>query len=125
MHNKLLVVDNAIALIGGRNIGDRYFQMNPESQFADDDVFAAGPIVQRLSATFDEFWNSALSIPAEALSGGKSSRTALNQHREVNEESQQLKAGVTDYVKRVAAGEPLDGIISGRLPLIWAHTQSR
>jgi putative cardiolipin synthase len=123
MHNKLLVVDNAIALIGGRNIGDQYFQMNPESQLADDDVFAAGPIVQRLSATFDEFWNSALSIPAEALSGGNSSSTALNQHREVNEESQQLKAGGSDYIKRVAAGEPLDGIISGRLPLIWAHGQ--
>ena len=64
MHNKLLVVDNAVALIGGRNIGDQYFQIDPESQFADDDVFAAGPIAQQLSATFDEFWNNALSIPA-------------------------------------------------------------
>ena len=63
MHNKLLVVDNAIALIGGRNIGDQYFQIDPESQFADDDVFAAGPIAQKLSATFDEYWNSDLSIP--------------------------------------------------------------
>jgi putative cardiolipin synthase len=124
MHNKLLVVDNAIALIGGRNIGDQYFQMNPESQLADDDVFAAGPIAQRLSATFDEFWNSALSIPAEALSGGKSARAALDQRREIsNQESQQVKADGIDYVKRVATGEPLDGIISGRLPLIWAHTQ--
>jgi phosphatidylserine/phosphatidylglycerophosphate/cardiolipin synthase-like enzyme len=43
MHNKLLVVDNAIALVGGRNIGDQYFQVNPDSQFGDDDVFAAGP----------------------------------------------------------------------------------
>ncbi|NDP47917.1 MAG: phospholipase D family protein, partial [Sulfuriferula multivorans] len=49
MHNKLLVVDNAVALIGGRNIGDQYFQIDPEAQFADDDVFAAGPIAQRLS----------------------------------------------------------------------------
>lgn len=124
MHNKLLVMDNAIALIGGRNIGDKYFQIDPESQFADDDVFAAGPIAQQLSATFDEYWNSALSIPAEALSGGKSSHTALNEHREVlNEQSQQLKADGIDYVKRVATGEPFDGMISGRLPLIWAHAQ--
>ena len=53
MHNKLLVVDNAIALIGGRNIGDQFFQIDPESQVADDDVFAAGPIAQQLSTTFD------------------------------------------------------------------------
>src|ERR1700730_3358550 len=67
MHNKLLVVDNAAALIGGRNIGNQYFQVDPESQFADDDVFAAGPIVPELAKTFDEFWNSKLAIPAQAL----------------------------------------------------------
>ena len=48
MHNKLFVTDNAAALIGGRNIGNQYFQIDPESQFADDDVFAAGPIVPEL-----------------------------------------------------------------------------
>lgn len=124
MHNKLLVVDNAVALIGGRNIGDKYFQIDPESQFADDDLFAAGPVARQLSVTFDEYWNSALSIPAEALSGGKSSHTALNEHRAVlNEQSQQLKADGIDYVNRVATGEPFNGMISGRLPLIWAHAQ--
>ena len=124
MHNKLLVVDNAIALIGGRNIGDQYFQIAPGSQFADDDVFAAGPIAQRLSRTFDEFWNNALSIPLEALSGGKPSRMALSEQRVVlHEESRQLKADGIDYVKRVASGEPFNGMISGRLPLVWAHAQ--
>lgn len=67
MHNKLLIADNAIGLMGGRNIGDQYFQIDPSSQFADDDVFAAGPIVQKLSESFDEFWNYKLSIPAAAL----------------------------------------------------------
>lgn len=124
MHNKLLVVDNSVALIGGRNIGDQYFQIDPDAQFADDDVFAAGPIAQQLSTTFDEFWNNALSIPAEALAGGKSSRRELNEHREeLKEEHQQSKADGVDYVKRVATGEPFNGIVSGRLPLVWAHAQ--
>jgi putative cardiolipin synthase len=124
MHNKLLIVDNAVALIGGRNIGDQYFQIDPESQFADDDVFAAGPIAQRLSWTFDEFWNNGLSIPAGALSREQSSRAALSEHRVVlHEESRQLKADGVDYAKRVATGEPFNGMVSGRLPLIWAHAQ--
>ncbi len=124
MHNKLLVVDNAIALIGGRNIGDQYFQINPESQFADDDVFAAGPIVQKLSGTFDEFWNCDLSIPAEALTGGKSSHASLKERRvELKAQSREMKETGIDYVKRVASGEPFNGIVSGRLPLIWAHAQ--
>jgi putative cardiolipin synthase len=124
MHNKLLVVDNAIALMGGRNIGDQYFQIDPESQFADDDVFAAGPIAKQLSTTFDEYWNSTLSIPAEALAGGKSSHATLNEHREdLKEERRQSTADGVDYVKRIASGEPFDQIVSGRLPLIWAHAQ--
>src|SRR3984957_4613551 len=67
MDNKLVVADNAAALIGGRNIGNQYFQIDPESQFADDDVFTVGPIVGELSGTFDEFWNSDMAIPAKAL----------------------------------------------------------
>jgi putative cardiolipin synthase len=128
MHNKLLVVDNAVALIGGRNIGNQYFQMDPESQFADDDVFAAGPIVRQLSATFDEYWNSRLAIPAEAL--GRKQRTAavLAAHREQpslrpGQPLQPLKTGGVDYVKRIATGEPYTGMISGQLPLVWARAQ--
>ena len=43
MHNKLLVADNASALIGGRNIGDQYFQVDPAGQYADDDVLCLSP----------------------------------------------------------------------------------
>src|SRR4029077_19833531 len=52
---KLLVVDNAVALVGGRNVGNQYFQMDPESQFADDDVFAAGAQTGQASPQFHEY----------------------------------------------------------------------
>jgi len=125
MHNKLLAVDNALALVGGRNIGDQYFQMDPESQFADDDVFAAGPVVEQLSATFDQYWNSAMSIPVQALEHEKALRpSVLDRHREaLDRESQQAKAGNIDYMKRVSEGEPFNGLLAGRLPLVWAHAQ--
>ena len=124
MHNKLMVVDNSIALVGGRNVGDQYFQIDPESQYADDDVFAAGPMVQRLSATFDEFWNCALAIPARALTKGMTSEAALAKYREVlTAHRQQVKADGMDYSTRIASGEPLASILSGKLPLIWARAQ--
>jgi len=63
MHNKLFVADNALAITGGRNIGDQYFTLDPHSNFVDLDVVAAGPIVPALSASFDEFWNSKYAIP--------------------------------------------------------------
>ena len=124
MHNKLMVVDNAISLLGGRNIGDEYFQVDPDSQFGDDDVFAAGPIVKKLSNTFDEFWNSAVAIPVEGLATGKQTGAALEAYRKtLDEHRRQLKADGTDYASRVASGEPLAGMIAGRLPLVWAHAQ--
>ena len=124
MHNKLMVVDNSIALIGGRNVGDEYFQVDPKTQFADDDVFAAGSIVKELSATFDEFWKSDLSIPVRALAEGTASDAALAEYRKVLAgHHEDKKTDGTDYASRVAAGEPLAGMISGKLPLVWAHAQ--
>jgi putative cardiolipin synthase len=124
MHNKLMVVDNSIALIGGRNISDRYFQIDPKTQFADDDVFAAGPIVKGLSGTFDEYWNCAIAIPVRALSQAKTSDAALAKYRRrLEEHRQQVKADGTDYASRVATGEPLAAMLSGKLPLVWAHAQ--
>jgi cardiolipin synthase C len=124
MHNKLMVVDNAIALIGGRNIGDQYFQVDVDSQFGDDDVFTAGPIVTRLSKTFDEFWNCAIAIPVEGLANGRQTGAALEAYRKtLDEHRRQVKTDGTDYASRVATGEPLAGMISGRLPLVWANAQ--
>jgi cardiolipin synthase C len=128
MHNKLLVVDGAVALVGGRNIGNQYFQIDPESQFADDDVFTAGPIVSQLSGTFDEFWNSDLAIPVQALAGGGRQDTAVIAHTEHEPATQASRtqpvasAGI-DYAALKSGGGPYAGIISGSLPLVWAHAQ--
>jgi cardiolipin synthase C len=128
MHNKLLVVDNAVALVGGRNIGNQYFQMDPESQFADDDVLAAGPIAAQLSATFDEFWNSPFAIPAAALDRHQRSTKALTERRgraaeRSEQQLQTLNSDGIDYAARVATGEPYAGVLSGRLPLVWAQAE--
>ncbi len=112
MHDKLLVADNAVALIGGRNIGNQYFQIDPESQFADDDVFAVGQVVPELSRTFDEFWSSTLAVPAEALGRPRGVSRALKP-----------AAGGIDYAALLANGEPFNGIMSGKLPLSWAPAQ--
>lgn len=63
MHNKLFVADNAIAITGGRNIGDEYFTRDKTNNFVDLDVVCAGPIVPQLSRSFDYFWNSRYSYP--------------------------------------------------------------
>ena len=124
MHNKLFIEDNATALIGGRNIGDPYFQIDPNEQYADDDVFVGGPLVPKLSATFDEYWNSALAIPAQALVGSKPSKRKLERRRErLDEHFKEARRSGADYLKRAEQGDPFAGIVAGRLPVVWSTAQ--
>lgn len=67
MHNKAFIADNALAVTGGRNIGDPYFIQTEAANFVDLDVLVAGPVVRQLSAMFDRFWNSELAYPADAV----------------------------------------------------------
>jgi putative cardiolipin synthase len=124
MHNKLFVADGAIALIGGRNIGNEYFQVDPEGQFADDDVFVNGPLVKRLADRFDEYWNSPEAIPVEALAGGRPSETELAKYRaQLQQQKQLTEAADPPYLKRAASGDPVAAILRGQTPLVWAHAQ--
>ena len=67
MHNKLVVVDNAAAIVGGRNIGDIYYGVNTIANYRDLDVLAVGPVVRDLSGVFDRYWNSPSTVPIAAI----------------------------------------------------------
>ncbi len=72
MHNKAMIADNPDRPIGGgRNLGDEYFSASPTLQFRDLDVFAASPVTQKISASFDEYWNSSISYPLRVLNKQK------------------------------------------------------
>jgi len=60
MHNKSFTVDNQVAIIGGRNIGDEYFGARTDVNFGDLDSLTIGAAVADVSSRFDAFWNSPL-----------------------------------------------------------------
>lgn len=67
MHNKIFVADNALAITGGRNLGETYFGQSPGTNFVDIDVLAAGRIARDLSRSFDQYWNNPLAYPVQSL----------------------------------------------------------
>jgi putative cardiolipin synthase len=67
MHNKALIVDGAAAIIGGRNIGNEYFNVGDVLPFLDLDVLAAGKVVSETGVAFDAYWNSKSSYPLELI----------------------------------------------------------
>lgn len=67
MHNKLLIADNQLAVIGGRNIGDEYFNISRRAVFSDLDVLLTGNVVTQASRDFDRYWQSSASYPFERI----------------------------------------------------------
>jgi putative cardiolipin synthase len=67
MHNKLLVVDELVGVIGGRNIADRYFDFDTNYNFKDRDVAIYGATAREMSRSFDEFWESPKSVKVQYL----------------------------------------------------------
>jgi phosphatidylserine/phosphatidylglycerophosphate/cardiolipin synthase-like enzyme len=57
MHNKLLLVDDAVGVAGGRNYQDRYYDWDDEFDYRDRDVLVAGPAAAQMRDSFDAFWN--------------------------------------------------------------------
>jgi len=77
MHNKAFIADNQAAILGGRNIGDEYFDAGSDVAFGDLDVLSFGPVVPSVSASFDQFWNAPASVPVAALAGRSGDAAAL------------------------------------------------
>ena len=67
MHSKSFTVDNQAAILGGRNIGNEYFDADPDLAFADLDVLSVGPVAPKVSAEFDLYWNHELAYPVSVL----------------------------------------------------------
>ena len=68
MHNKSMVVDNQIAIIGGRNLADEYFGFDDTYNFRDMELLVGGPIVEEISQSFDAYWNDKWSFPIDQIS---------------------------------------------------------
>ncbi len=67
MHNKTFIVDDRVAVTGGRNLADEYFDFNRKFLFRDRDVLIFGPEVGQVSASFNDFWSSDLSWPLDVV----------------------------------------------------------
>lgn len=67
MHNKTFIVDGKVVITGGRNIADEYFDYDHEYNFRDRDVLLLGKASSSVQSSFDQFWNSTISVPVSKL----------------------------------------------------------
>lgn len=68
MHNKLMVVDGLVAITGGRNYQNDYYDWDAEYNFRDRDILVAGPATADMAAHFEIFWDAPLTRSLTQLS---------------------------------------------------------
>lgn len=122
MHNKVFLVDNQAVILGGRNIGNEYFEADPDIEFGDLDVLAVGPVVKKVSESFDKYWNSDLAYPAEALAGktpqpGRLEKTRMKLERFIWDHQD------SEYVNGLTGDPVARQIREGTPPFFWGHAQ--
>lgn len=90
MHNKAMVVDNHVAIVGGRNLADEYFGLHGQANFRDLELLLGGPVVREISAAFDDYWNDPWSVPIEILSHAHASPEQLARAHQLGQENRHL-----------------------------------
>jgi putative cardiolipin synthase len=119
MHNKSFTVDNQLAIVGGRNIGNEYFAAGAGMVFMDLDVIAAGAVVPGVSAEFDRYWNSASAYPAAQVVSAPADAAAL----QATFDAARARPSAVAYVEALRTTPVVQDLLEGRLRFEWSDAQ--
>ena len=118
MHNKSFTADNLATIVGGRNVGDEYFDAGQDFLFVDLDALAIGPIVDAVSRDFDRYWASESSYPVEWIVPAIDPSAAADLARAAAQLEQSPAA--VDYRAAVDSSPFVRDLMARRLPIEWA-----
>lgn len=120
MHNKSFTVDSQATILGGRNIGNEYFEADPDLAFADLDVLAIGPVAREVSTAFDLYWNSELAYPVSVLVDEPPTPEEIAQkHRQLSDfvATQEDSA----YLQALRSSDLAEKLRKNQVRLIWGN----
>ncbi|MDR9751026.1 phospholipase D family protein [Pseudomonas sp. SZMC_28357] len=125
MHNKLWLADNSAAIVGGRNLGDEYFDAEPNMNFTDIDMLGIGPVAEQLGHSFDQYWNSALSKPIdEFLSSPPTAKDLANTRTRLEESLEETRKQNHALYQQLMTYTTHPRMDLWRSELIWAWNQA-
>lgn len=118
MHNKAWIADGRVAIVGGRNIGDEYFNASANTNFFDVDVMVSGDAVFETSAIFDEFWNSEAVVPLEALVTKPPRKSMGTLHQFMAKRLANFDA--KPYLDQLTISKGIKDLYEGKRKVYWA-----
>lgn len=126
MHNKSMIFDKQITIIGGRNIGDEYLSNDKNSQFADLDVLLIGKVVADIDNSFASYWSAPISFDIQTLATLDKGETTdflegLDQLR--SDEKNSSKSSLEVYKTAIEDSSIDTDLINKRVPFRWTNMQ--
>src|SRR6185436_5181558 len=121
MHNKSFAVDGQVAIVGGRNIGDEYFDAHQEMSFVDLDVMAVGPVASEIATDFERYWRSESARPAASILARANAATV----REVIAAAEQAlrQPAAVAYINALQSCAFVNDLLAGTVEYRWAATR--
>jgi putative cardiolipin synthase len=121
MHNKSFTADNQATIIGGRNVGDEYFDAGQSFSYADLDVLAVGPVVGEVARDFDRYWASRSACAADRVLPAIDAASAARLEAAASQVERDPAA--REYTQALANSPFVRKLVASPLPLEWAVTR--
>lgn len=117
MHNKSFTADNQATVMGGRNVGDEYFDAGEGVLFVDLDVLAVGPVVDEVSLDFDGYWasESSYQLPGLVPAAPDGALSALEAAASLVERDPAAR----DYLRALGESPYRRALVTGELEVEW------
>jgi putative cardiolipin synthase len=122
MHNKSFIADHKVALIGGRNMTNQYYNVSDSYQFSDVDVMLVGTAVNDISNSFDEYWNHDYAYDVQEVVKQKSHRLSYESLKQQLDEHYK-KVTVQNYLDLTSNSQAIDSLINRDIALDWVKAE--
>ena len=126
MHNKSMIFDKQITIIGGRNIGDEYLSNDKNSQFADLDVLLIGKVVADIDNSFASYWSAPISFDIQTLAtldSGETTDFLEGLDKLKTNEKDGSKDSLSIYKAAIEDSSIDTDLINKRVPFRWTDMQ--
>ena len=126
MHNKSMIFDKQITIIGGRNIGNEYLSNDQNSQFADLDVLLIGKVVADIDNSFTSYWSAPISFDIETLvtlDKGTTTDFLAGLDKLDEDDKNNSRSSLAVYKTAIADSSIDTDLVNKRVPFRWTDMQ--
>ncbi|MGD9700099.1 MULTISPECIES: phospholipase D family protein [unclassified Acinetobacter] len=122
MHNKSFIADNQIALIGGRNMSNQYYNVSDNYQFSDVDVMLVGAASDEIIHSFDEYWNDDYAFPVKQIVNPRHYSLRFDSlKKQLEEHSQNIT--VQNYLDLATRSHAFENWLNNSIQFDWVKAE--